>query len=170
MHIYTFSIFSVEPYYSQSKSISPKLTWVISQAGLPSHWCTQHMDLLQVPICVSLWFAISYIGKVIGLIDNLWVHAGAMLSWVISQGGQQKRTMQKLKKTNQKLMLDLKHLSLKTPNHQVPLLIFTRSLLEPTQVCIQEIQQPSEFLETFPGNLCTICRSFQSLIIHSSLL
>ena len=28
-------------------------------------------------------------------------------------------------------------------------------------VYIQEIQQPSEFLETFPGNLCTICRSFQ---------
>ena len=78
-----------------------------------------HCDLLLV------------IGKVIGLIDNLWVHAGAMLSWVISQGGQQKRTMQKLKKTNQKLMLDLKHLSLKTPNDQVPLLIFTRLLLEP---------------------------------------
>ena len=59
-----------------------------------------HCDLLLV------------IGKVIGLIDNRWVHAGAMLSWVISYGGQQKRTMQKLKKTNQKLMLDLKHLSL----------------------------------------------------------
>ena len=78
-----------------------------------------HCDLLLV------------IGKVIGLIYNLWVHAGAMLFWVISQGGQQKRTTQKLKKTNQKLMLDLKHLSLKTPNDQVPLLIFTRSLQPP---------------------------------------
>ena len=55
----TFSIFSAKPYHSHLKSISPKLTGVISQAGLPSHWCTLHMHLLQVPIYVVLWFAIS---------------------------------------------------------------------------------------------------------------
>ena len=73
----TFSIFSAEPYYSHLKSISPKLTWVISQAGL-----AYTIGVCCICICFKLRSRshcdlLLVIGEVI---DNLWVHAGAVLS------------------------------------------------------------------------------------------
>ena len=82
---HTFSIFSAEPYYSHLKSISRKLTWVISQAGLPSHWCTLHMHLLQVPIYVSLWFAISYWVRLL-ILTSEFMRTQCFLEWSLRVG------------------------------------------------------------------------------------